>query len=157
MGCINLENQRFGRLRSAASGVQPAHGMHGKGDRGGWGEAFEYARGRFAPPIRCGCTAGRGVFLLTHRNQIWDESYPLLKKKGFPFLHPRPLFVYSVEFREFGVGAGEGRYTSPPLLSFLFSVFLCDFRVFRVMKRPSKKIQYTKPKYIRRRFASPSR
>ncbi len=47
-------------------------------------------------------------------------------------------------------GTGEGSTGVPSSRLFIFSVFLCDFRVFRVMIRPSKRIQYTKPKYIQK-------
>jgi hypothetical protein len=40
--------------------------------------------------------------------------------------------IFDLRFRGFGVGAGEGTHVSCPTI-FLFSVFLCDFRVFRVM------------------------
>ena len=63
---------------------------------------------------------------------------------------PSPLFVNSVDFREFGVGAGEGTTCIQSNRFFLFSVFLCDFCVFRVMMRPSKRIPYMKPKYIQK-------
>jgi len=39
-------------------------------------------------------------------------------------------------------------YPVQPIL--FISVFLCDFRVFRVMIRSSKRIPYTKPKYIQK-------
>ena len=61
---------------------------------------------------------------------------------------PCPLFVHSVDFRGFGVGAGEVQQTLNRMS--IFSVFLCDFRVFRVMIRPSKRIPYTKSKYIQK-------
>ena len=62
--------------------------------------------------------------------------------KGEPIGSPRPcpLFVNSVDFRGFRVGAGEDYLQEPLNWLFLFSVFLCDFRVFRVMIRPSKRI-----------------
>ena len=58
--------------------------------------------------------------------------------------------MHSVDFRGFRVGAGEDNLQEPLNQFFKFSVFLCDFRVFRVMIRPSKRIPYTKSKYIQR-------
>ena len=58
-------------------------------------------------------------------------------------------------------GTREGTSWVPSNRFFLFSVFLCDFRVFRVMIRSSKRIPYTKSKYIQRiplgqiQFSSP--
>ena len=54
--------------------------------------------------------------------------------------------IFDLRFRGFRVGAGEEEQTLNRIS--IFSVFLCDFRVFRVMIRPSKRIPYTKPKYI---------
>ena len=79
---------------------------------------------------------------------------------------PVPLFVHSVDLRvgrgtrttsaeqifdlRVSVGSvwgtGEGTTWVPSNRFFIFSVFLCDFRVFRVMIRPSKRIPYTKSK-----------
>jgi hypothetical protein len=66
-----------------------------------------------------------------------------LAQGGYPF-PPYPLFVNFVDFRGFRVGAGEDNLQEPLDRFFMFSVFLCDFRV---MMRPSKRIPYKKPKY----------
>ena len=47
-------------------------------------------------------------------------------------------------------GTGEGTTWVSSNRFFLFSVFLCDFRVFRAMMRSAKRIPYMKPKYIQR-------
>jgi len=75
---------------------------------------------------------------------------PQIKEKSIHFSAPVPLFVNSVDFRGFRVGDGEGTTWVPSNQFFIFSVFLCDFCVFRVMIRPSKRIPYTKPTYIQR-------
>ncbi len=71
---------------------------------------------------------------------VLEGFAPGLAKGGRRLLPtPVPLFVYSVDFRGFCVGDGGGYYMGSIQPFFLFSVFLCDFCVFRVMMRPSKK------------------